>query len=630
MVRYIFLFGLWLAGCAQLLGQEAVIDSLERRYQSAQADSTRLSLLRQMVDVATDSGFQFALSYTQRGVALAEQSGHQAWQARFYEMQGRTYANLSELDSAMRYFNQAVAGYQSVGNQHGQATTAFKIAWVHKKREDIAAAMEADLKALRIMQALGDPQGIANALGRVSEDLGHQGRHAEALAYAEQAITICREENLTQDLPYMLICAGDASLDMGQPEAAFDAYDQALGLARAQQFGLIEEAQFLNSRGNALKRMGRYPEALADYRACLANVRQVNYPSGIYATTANIGEVYLLLEQYDQALPYQLETVTQQEQLGDLSNLVENYSHLSTIYEQMGDYPAALSYQKKARRLRDSTASLASDAAISELRTRYETEQKETTIAAQERQISQQQLVQWLGAGLVALLAVFLLLLYRSYRLRSQANLLLAAKNAENELLLKEVHHRVKNNLGVVSGLLALQSAQMEDQQVKEVMRESQNRVQSIGIVHQKLYQGTNLGVIEMRNYFLDLSDSVLESFGAADHVHIHCDMDPLDLDVDTAVPLGLIVNELLTNTFKYAFPARQQGHITIRLTQAPTGALHLEVADDGVGKSGLIQGSGFGRQLIKLLTQQLDGTVREESGQGTRTVFDFHVKHIA
>jgi two-component sensor histidine kinase len=195
---------------------------------------------------------------------------------------------------------------------------------------------------------------------------------------------------------------------------------------------------------------------------------------------------------------------------------------------------------------------------------------------------------------------------------------------------LKEIHHRVKNNLEVVSGLLALQSSQIDDPHTKEAMQESQNRVQSIGIVHQKLYQGTNLGAIEMKDYFLNLSESVLDSFGADKKVTIECAMEKIDIDIDTAVPLGLIVNELLTNTLKYAFPKGQNGKVFIKLEKRNDGVLHLEVSDNGIGKSGLIQGTGFGGQLVSLLTQQLSGSMKEEIKNGTRVSFDFKMDKVA
>ena len=132
-----------------------------------------------------------------------------------------------------------------------------------------------------------------------------------------------------------------------------------------------------------------------------------------------------------------------------------------------------------------------------------------------------------------------------------------------------------------------------------------------------------------MKDYFLNLSESILDSFGAEKRVTIECAMEKLDVDIDTAVPLGLIVNELLTNTLKYAVPKGQDGKVLIKLQKNKDG-LHLEVSDNGIGKSGLTQGTGFGGQLVSLLTRQLGGSMREEIKNGTSIFFDFKIDKAA
>jgi two-component sensor histidine kinase len=200
----------------------------------------------------------------------------------------------------------------------------------------------------------------------------------------------------------------------------------------------------------------------------------------------------------------------------------------------------------------------------------------------------------------------------------------LKAKNNENELLLKEIHHRVKNNLEMVSSLLKLQSVKTKDAEAKGVMEASQNRVQSMGIIHQKLYQGDNLASIEMKDYFQNLSENLLDAFGLSEKVKVKYDMDPVELDVDTAVPIGLIVNELLTNSLKYAFPDDQKGEIELSLKETEKNKLHLLVADNGIGQSDhtTVKGTGFGSQLVKLLTMQLQGKMNASYENGTRLSF--------
>ena len=618
---------LWLllfCNCPTAFTQTAAIDSLKQLLSTEKDDQKRIDLMRGLVNLTSDIDFRIALDYVRQGVAHADKIMDKKAQPEFYEMQGRIHANLIELDSASFYFEKAMKGYTAIGNKKGQATTWFKIGWVHKKKGELEDAMQADLKALKLMEDLDDKQGIAGAYSRLSEDVSRQGRQAEALEYAIKTIDICKENNLQEGLVYGYNAAGDASIAMYKQEDALGYFDKAYNLAKSLGFPPMDLCDFMNSRGNALKRLGRLKEALAQYEATMVLAKQANYNNAIHAVTANLGEINLLMENYEAALPFQLETVRLQEKDGDLTNLTENYGHVSTIYEKLGNYKEALVYQKKARLMRDSTAKIASDKAMSEMLTRYETGKKEATIVSQEKQLLQQRLVQWLSIGVAVLLAGFLFFGYRSFQARTIANRLLAAKNAENELLLKEIHHRVKNNLEVVSSLLALQSAQIDDPKTKDAMQEGQNRVQSIGIVHQKLYQGTNLGTIEMKDYFINLSESILDSFGAEKRVQIECAMDQINVDIDTAVPLGLIVNELLTNTLKYAFPEGQQGKVEIKLYKQADGALHLEVSDNGVGKSGQTKGTGFGGQLISLLTQQLNGTMQEEMKEGMRISFAF------
>jgi two-component sensor histidine kinase len=312
---------------------------------------------------------------------------------------------------------------------------------------------------------------------------------------------------------------------------------------------------------------------------------------------------------------------------------------LFSIYELKGDYKTALEYHIEWAEANQIIEVERNERSLRESELQVNVLKKDQELAA-----NQQRQIIYIVALVIG--ALLLALLYRNYRLKQRGNqklkalngeladkhVLLDKRNAENELLLKEIHHRVKNNLELVKSLLALQSAQMEDSTTKDAMIASQNRVQSMGIIHQKLYQGENLGSIEMKDYFLNLGEGILDTFDAEDKVKIECAMENLELDVDTAVPIGLIVNELVTNALKYAFPNDGKGNILISLSQSTPETLTLKVADNGVGKViGLSpKGTGFGTQLIQLLTQQLDGKMLEEHDNGTSVSFQFKTKPAA
>jgi two-component sensor histidine kinase len=626
-MKRVFSILLCLVSLTFAMGQDS---SLEQLFATEKSDAQRLELLQQMTNLAFEMNFETALAYAKRGVALSEKTGDKNWQPKFYEMQGRMHANLGQLDSASLFFDKAMSGYTANADQRGQASTKFKIAWVHNVKGELKEGLAVSLDALRIMEQLDDQKGIAGALDRVAWGLFKQEKFEESLNYAQRGIEVCRKNNFLTELPYLLQSAGYAAIGLKKHDQALAFFDEALALVRSQNMGLSTVADLENARGNALKKLGRHKEAMADYLSCLEHAQKANYAGGISTATANLGEINLLMGNYAAALPYQLKTIELQEQINDLSNLTENYGHASFIYEKLGDYESALRYERKARKMRDSTASVQSDAAMLELRTQYETEKKEATIALQDTKISQQRTVLWLSAGMAALLGLFAFSFYKNAIARKKSNELLAAKNAENELLLKEIHHRVKNNLEVVSSLLALQSAQVSDPNIKDAMLEGQNRVQSIGIVHQKLYQGDNLAAVEMKDYFINLSDNILDTFGADDRVTIECAMNQLELDIDTAVPLGLIVNEILTNALKYAFPDGRKGKIEINLEKKDDQTLRLKIADNGVGKSGTPQGTGFGSQLVSLLSRQLGGEMHEEAQDGTVVWLDFKMRKAA
>jgi two-component sensor histidine kinase/tetratricopeptide (TPR) repeat protein len=610
--------------------QDNTIYKLQQQFNAEKQPNKQLLIINKMVNIAFNKDMAQALKFSKIGVQLSEKIDDKNWQPKFYEMQGRMHANLLHLDSATIFFNKAVKGYEAVDNKRGKATTLFKLAWVDKKIGNLEKALQKDIAGLNIMEILNDKQGICDGLTRVSEDLTRQNRLTEALDYAKKAIRIAEENKLTSEKFYVTFNAANVAMAKQNYDQSLDYYKQALATAKAQSLGLPTEADVTNGIGNAFKRLGKYDDALKSYKTVLALAKEANYQNAINTVMANLGEVNMLLENYNDALGYQLETVRLHENNNDFSNLIENYNHVSTIYNKLGNYKSALDYKQKAYTLRDRIDSKESDAKMSELLTQYETKKKEETIANQESKISQQQLIQTLSFGFVALLLGLLAFGFISYRSRSKRNKLLAAKNAEIELLLKEVHHRVKNNLEVVSSLLSLQSAQIEDLNTKEAMLESQNRVNSIGIVHQKLYQGKNLGAIEMKDYFLNLSENILDSLGAENKVSLNLAMNQLNLDIDTAVPLGLIINELLTNTVKYAFPENSKGTVTIKLQKQSNNILHLEVADNGTGKSEAVKGTGFGSQLISLLTRQLNGTMKEINNNGTTFIFDFQLKHSA
>jgi len=215
----------------------------------------------------------------------------------------------------------------------------------------------------------------------------------------------------------------------------------------------------------------------------------------------------------------------------------------------------------------------------------------------------------------------------RDITARKIADEAIRASLREKEVLLKEIHHRVKNNLQVVSSLLGLQSRTMEDVATRRKFQESQNRVHSMALVHESLYQSENLSEIDFPAYIDQLASHLFRSYGVdSQRVQIAASIDHLRLTMDTAIPCGLIINELVSNSLKYAFPNGRTGNISIQMRQGDC-QIRLEVADDGVG---LPEGVSFsstkslGLRLVRTLADQLGATLEMKSDGGTRIVLTF------
>lgn len=201
----------------------------------------------------------------------------------------------------------------------------------------------------------------------------------------------------------------------------------------------------------------------------------------------------------------------------------------------------------------------------------------------------------------------------------------LEASLREKEVLLKEIHHRVKNNLQIISSLLSLQSDGISDPQMSGLFRESQNRIRSMALVHEELYGTKELSTIEMASYVRNLTSQLLLSMGRLD-VEVQMETGGISLNLNTAIPCGLILNELVSNALKHAFPNSRPGRVGITLKRLPDNMITLQVSDNGIGVKELDVSSAesLGLRLVSLLARQLGGTFHLEPSNGTCFVLVF------
>ncbi|WKN45067.1 tetratricopeptide repeat protein [Tunicatimonas pelagia] len=612
------------------------VDSLQAILPTLQGES-RVTALRDLCYYLSEMRQEGSLEYGQKAVALAQKLDNPLVLGLAYKDLARALMIADQFGSAVATYDKAIAIFQSRGDQEQMAYIYNNLGNIYKDKSDYDTSLRYLFRSLAIKDSLGGIK-LNTAYRSIGETFRMKGNYDKALQYFHRSLEINQQDGNQQGISHDYNSMGVTYEGQGNYEQALKHGLQALEINRELN-DLMGCAIAMNNIGTAYYKTKQYDQALKYYHQALAIKEQLKSRKSIAYTNQQLARLYTDLKQYDSALFYANTSRDLFAAINSKEKAAQTYQLLSDIHESQGNYKRALANHQSYVSLKDSVFSIEKEGLIADMEGKYQSAKKDAELLTQQATITKQQTQQRIYLGLAIGLLVLLAGLLFFYRKRQQRNRVLQqlnaqldAKNHQNELLLKEIHHRVKNNLEMVKSLIALQSAQLEDSATKEAMLASQNRVQSMGIIHQKLYQGDNLGSIEMKDYFINLSEGILDTFNAEDRIKIECAMDYLELDIDTAVPIGLIVNELLTNALKYAFPQDSLGTVNISLARPDDTTLTLTVTDNGVGKTSETspQGTGFGSQLVQLLTQQLNGHMQEETQDGMRFSFQFNLNYAA
>jgi two-component sensor histidine kinase len=380
---------------------------------------------------------------------------------------------------------------------------------------------------------------------------------------------------------------------------------------------------------------------------------------GIYNT---IGSVYLATKHYSKAQAYLLKALASGQLAINRSGVAKTCLLLFKADSAQGNLLSAIKHYKRYKALNDSIFNEQNSKQVARLQIQYDTEKREQSIALLTKQsLLQQMTIRQRGfqlnvfLGGTLLLAGLLGVSFNRYRLKQRSTRLLEQKqhaleaqqteiNRKNEALeqvlcekdhlleerqgllvekdwmLKEIHHRVKNNLQVVSSLLSTQSRHLLDPQAVAAIRESQNRVQVMALLHQKLYQADNLGRVNLADYAREIVTYLVESFDRQHSVQTKLGFESIELETTLATPLGLIINEAVTNALKHAFPPPRRGTLTVSLVSLAPQQYQLTITDDGVGlppSFDLTRSRSLGMVIIKGLSRQIDGYLAVSTADG-------------
>ena len=537
--------------------------------------------------------------------------------------------------------------------------------WYYKKA---LADIPMNLKAASIIAAYG---GLLSKQGNIPKSIEYSLRAKKIYENNENILTGKDEVKRKGQYGSLLNSIGNIYNKFEDFELANSYYDQA-----QLQFRAINDTTaasiILSNKGELLNENGRYKEALND----LLEARQLKQKIGlsiksITMTDFNIADSYKGLKDYKSALSLYQSTIDNFEKLDYDFGKAISYTNLGLLLYDQNDFDAAykncktgndyaliaesadiqeLSFEclyKTLKMLNKPAEALAMheafiikrDSIKNEKNTKLIT-QMEMNYAYQKEEVKKEGVAKDKArkntliisslTGVIFSLFLISYLIYKSLVERRSSEKILAEKNDviskalyEKDILLREIHHRVKNNLQVISSLLSLQSRYTDDPQIALAIKSGKDRVKAMTLIHQNLYQKENLTGIQVHHYFDKLIKSLFDSYNISPgKIKLETDIDPMNLDVETAVPLGLIANELITNALKYAFPNDSEGCILVSLKEE-NNRIIFSVTDNGVGidearKEGK---DGFGLELVDAFKIKLAADFDIISNEGTSVV---------
>ncbi len=549
--------------------------------------------------------------YGKRALDLAESLDDPYRQTKGTNTLGVVYNMLSSHPLALEYFLRTLALNEQIGHQQNVARTLLNISNIFTMREEFSQAQTYLLKALPISQSIKDSGAMMAVYNNLAAVAYGQTKYDSAIQYARQALNIVEKKQ-----------------------------------------GLGAHPEIYNVLGQSHAALRHHAKALFFFRKSLQINQQYEDPGVQTEALGGIAKIHLSKDQTDSAFTYvqQMVQAAQASQLPDAT--ADANILLSRIYQTTGDHSRSLLHYQRATALNDSILNETTSQRIAQMQIVYETQKREQAIKdlQQEKALStaQAEKERSLRYGIlviVSLLLGLLAMLYNRYRLKQRAlrtiteqkgqieqqNIIITDKNQENEVLLREVHHRVKNNLQLILSLFNIQSRQFDDEAVLDFVRDGQNRVRSMALIHQDLYQAQRLDQIRFDHYLKQLADHLRTVYQTERRsIFVWVRAEPVCLNVNTAVPLGLIINELVSNALKHAF-SDDTGRVEISLETRSDQQYTLRVTDDGIGiekTDSAKTANTMGLNLVRGLVRQLGGTLTMATEASSNFEIVFANKH--
>lgn len=515
------------------------------------------------------------------------------------------------------------------------------------------------IRVADISQRGNDPKALANDLRSVCEGYERVGNHTKAIEMRRQALFLLRGTGDSMAIGQGIVDLINSLVIAGRFSEVIDQSEEALAYYRAHD-DTVGQANVWLRHGEALLSQERFADALPILHRAERVFREADTAEELSRTLRGLCSANIGLHRWREA-------AAQLEESGKLNDgrvLPESILLASHVYEGLGDPSAALAFQRRYTELSDSLFSARMAERIIGLQAFYGAQRADQVNAELKARMEEGQvLVQnaetrgrwWLAASiaLAAVIASAAIVLRHMRKLTRRAHVkqALAARQAETikaknlelerqnlrlaealanedhkDTQLKEIHHRVKNNLQIVNTLLKMQGDHLADNRLQRVLMDCQGRVRSMALVHEHIYRCGDLHQVNVKAHVLALGDAILKHHELHDRVRLDLNVGYDHAELDTLIPLSLLLNELITNSAKHAFLPGTTGTITIVLRRLGEEQCELVYSDDGVGlgQHDFFHTASFGLELVRTLAAQLDGKIRLLKGEGTTFQLSF------
>lgn len=615
-------------------------------------DSVKVKLYQDLSDYTYSDFPDQSIEYTRKALKIAYKIGYDKGILYNNYILGIYYSSISENILALRHLNIANSIAIKLKNDFRIANIANEKGIVFSKMGNYSEAIRFSLVALRYYEKTKNLQLLGNSLVNIGILYKHQNKFQQALDYYRKAITVFGKlDNEDSDYSKAAVYCniGQAYLKMGNNEKCIES------LNKSQLYADKVANPYLNAENShtlatTFFNKKDYKKAIHYYEKALLSYDSINDQSGKARTKIHLAYSFFKDQQFHKALQYNFEGLELAKTIQQLEWQKDAYEDRSEMFAQQRNFKDAFKNHVLFKKINDSMFNVNQAKKITELQMQYSFDKLQQKNKNVQRQTiaklnNEANRLRFTKNGILLfsiVITIFFGIIFYNYHHGKKQSKIIGEQKAEllirnykiqealseKEVLLKEIHHRVKNNLQIISSLLNIQAQNIQDINIRETIKEGQSRLHTMSLIHQNLYQSEELDAINIEHYFGELTHYLKDLYnGKSNDVIIAIQAKDLFFDIDTAIPLGLIVNELVSNSFKYAFTDNNKSLITIVIDSTDNLNYQLTVSDNGKGMPADFQlkdSKSLGLKLVTILSRQLRGSLHFEVGEGTTFTIKF------